>query len=241
MENRYRKEIVILPSVCDSAALLGIPDTFALFMDIASEHAAALGCGIRELEERGLFWLTVRTRVRFFRRPGMMDRATLSTWPEAPGRLRAERDYLLEQNGEVLAAGKTEWGVLDQASGKLISPREVYPPELTFFPEAVWAEPFTRLPEEPLEEYARYAVRSVDMDLGGHMNNVAYLRSLAGTFPDPEWQGMRIRELEIADRTSCHEGDTLIWQRRTLPDGAMILRAALEDGKTAVQARLIPG
>ena len=55
MENRFGKEITILPSLCDSAALLGIPDTFGLFMDVASEHAAALGCGIRELGEKGLF------------------------------------------------------------------------------------------------------------------------------------------------------------------------------------------
>ena len=240
MENRFGKEITILPSLCDSAALLGIPDTFGLFMDVASEHAAALGCGIRELGEKGLFWLTVRTRVRFFRRPALMERVTLSTWPEAPGRLRAERDYLMEQEGRVLAAGKTEWGVLDQASGRLISPKEVYPPELAFFPETVWPEPFTRLPDEPMEEYARYAVRSVDMDLGEHMNNVAYIRSLAGTFSAPEWQAMKIRELEIAYRTSCHEGDVLIWQRRTQSDGSLVLRAVREDEKTAVQVRITP-
>ncbi len=241
MENRYEKELVILPSLCDSAALLGIPDTFALFMDIASQHAEALGCGIGDLGKQGLFWLTVRTRVRFFRRPGMMDRVTLSTWPEAPGRLRAERDYLLEQKGELLAAGKTEWAVLDRTSGRLTPPKAVYPQELDFYPESVWKEPFCRMPEETLEEYARYTVRSVDMDLGEHMNNVAYIRSLAGTFSAEEWQQMDIRELEIAYRASCREGDTLIWQRLTQPDGAMVLRAEREDGKIAVQARLIPG
>ena len=69
MENRIEKEIVILPSLCDGSGRLGIPDAFALFMDIASEHAEALGCGIGALGKKGLFWLTVRTRVRFFRRP----------------------------------------------------------------------------------------------------------------------------------------------------------------------------
>lgn len=241
MENRYGKTLVILPSLCDSAGRLGIPDTFALFMDIAAEHAEALGCGVKDLGEKGLFWLTVRTRVRFFRRPEMMERVSLSTWPEAPGRLRAERDYLMEGNGERLAAGKTEWAVLDRRTGRLIPPGTVYPPGLDFFPERVWAEPFSRLPDEPLEEYARYTVRSVDTDLGEHMNNVAYLRSLAGTFSAEAWQGLGIRELEIAYRASCHEGDILIWQRRTEEDGPLAFRGTLEDGTTAVQARLIPG
>jgi len=241
MENRIEKEIVILPSLCDGSGRLGIPDAFALFMDIASEHAEALGCGIGALGKKGLFWLTVRTRVRFFRRPEMMERVRLSTWPEAPGRLRAERNYRMEQAGELLAAGKTEWAVLDQTTGRLTPPKAVYPAELDFCPEKVWTEPFTRLPDESLTEYARYTVRSVDMDLGRHMNNIAYLRSLAGTFPDAEWQDMGIRELEIAYRTSCYEGDTLVWQRRTEADGSLTLRAELEDGRIAVQARLIPG
>ena len=130
--------------------------------------------------------------------------------------------------------------MLDQASGRLTSPKEVYAPELAFFPETVWPEPFTRLPDEPMEEYARYTVRSVDMDLGEHMNNVAYIRSLAGTFSAPEWQAMKIRELEISYRTSCHEGDVLIWQRRTQSDGSLVLRAVREDEKTAVQVRITP-
>ena len=240
MENRFRKEILILPSLCDSSGRLGIPDTFALFMDIASEHAQALGCGIGALGERGLFWLTVRTRVRFFRRPAMMERVALVTWPEAPGRLRADRDYLLEGEGETLAAGKTEWAVLDQTTGRLVSPREVYDPALVFRPETVWPEPFSRLVDTPMEEFARYTVRSVDMDLGEHMNNVAYLRSLAGTYSREAWQALGLRELEIAYRTPCREGDTLIWQRQTQEDGTLSLRAELEDGTTAILAKLSP-
>ena len=122
METRCRREITILPSMCDGAGRLSIPDTFALFMDIAAEHANALGCGVYDMAEKGLYWLTVRTRVRFTRRPALMEKAVLTTWPEAPGRLRANRDYLLEGPGGILAAGKTEWAVLDQATGKLRSP-----------------------------------------------------------------------------------------------------------------------
>lgn len=238
MEARLQKSVTILPSLCDPGAVLGIPDTFALFMDIAAEHAQALGCGVYDLGAKGLFWLTVRTRVRFFRRPALMEQVTLSTWPEAPGRLRTERDYLLEGDGNVLAAGKTEWAVLDQTTGKLTPPAQAYPPDLDYHPGAVWTEPFSRLPDGPLEEYARYTVRSTDMDLGGHMNNVAYVRALAGTFTGEEWKKLDPREVEIAYRTPCHEGDILIWQRKTGEDGSLALRAALGDGTTAVLARI---
>ncbi len=240
MENSLRKTFPILPSMCDQSARLGIPDTVDLFMDIAAEHAQALGCGLRSLGEKGLFWLTVRTRVRFFRRPALMEEVALTTWPEAPGRLRANRDYLLEGDGGLLAAGRTEWAVLEQATGKLRSPGEVYDPALAFREETVWAEPFSRLPDVPLEEYARYTVRSTDMDLGDHMNNAAYVRALAGTFSLRDWQAMDPAELEIAYRTPGREGEVLLWQKRLQPDGSLSLRAAREDGTAAVLAKLIP-
>ena len=240
MQNKYAKELTILPSACDSAAALGIPDVFALFMDIATEHACALGCGLDVLGPRGLFWLTVRTRVKFFRRPKMLERVVLSTWPEAPGKLRVNRCYTLEGRGGVLAAGKTEWAVLDQNTGRLHPMADVFAPDPASAPESVWDEPFTRMPDEALDEFARYTVRSTDIDLGGHMNNAAYPRALASLFSCEAWQRMNIRETEIAYRAACYEGDTLCWQRRA-GDGALALRAALPDGKTIALARLVTG
>lgn len=240
MEIRHTKELTILPSLCDSSARLGIPDTFALFMDSATEHACALGCGIDVLGPRGLFWLTVRTRVRFFRRPAMLERVTVSTWPEAPGRLRTNRDYLIEKDGELLAAGKTEWTVLDQTTGRLYPMSDVFAPDPESLPAPVWDEPFTHMRDEALEEFARRPLRSVDIDLGAHMNNVAYLRSLAGAFSCREWQGMEIREVEIAYRAPCLEGDTLIWQMRD-EGGVLSLRGVKDDGTTSVLARIVKG
>ncbi len=241
MAEKYARELTVLPGACDSAGLLGIPDTVGLFMDIAARHAEALGCGIGALGPRGLFWLTVRTRVRFFRRPGMMEALTLETWPEPPSRLRANRDYLLRKGDEILAAGRTEWTVLDTGSGKPVAPGTVFPAGLDFARDTVWEEPFARLRDEPLEELGRYTVRSTDIDLGGHMNNAAYVRALAGQFSCRVWQAMDLRELEIAYRASCYEGETLIWQSRREEDGSLSLRGAKEDGQTAVLARLLPG
>ena len=238
MENRYTQEFAVLPSVCDSSARLGVPDTFALFMDLAAIHAEQLEFDTPRLMKQDLFWLTVRTRVRFFRRPKLAERVTLATWPEAPSKLRTDRDYSITRGGELLVAGKTEWTILEMDSGKLHPMAGMFAPDFTFYPDTVWEEPFTRMKDEPLEEFARYTVRSTDIDLGGHMNNAAYLRALAGTFSTEQWQGMNIRELEIAFRSPCYEGDMLVWQKRE--DGnEMSLRPALPDGKTIVLVRIL--
>ena len=240
MQAKYTKELTILPSMCDSSAALGVPDAFALFMDAATKHSLALGCGLDVLGPRGLFWLTVRTRVKFFRRPKMFEHTALSTWPEAPGKLRVNRCYTLEGRGGLLAAGKTEWAVLDQNTGRLHPMADVFAPEPGSLPESVWAEPFTRLSGDAMDEFARYTVRSTDIDLGGHMNNVAYLRALASLFSCEAWQAMNLREAEISYRAACYEGDTLCWQKRA-EDGALALRAVLPDGKTIALVRLVTG
>ena len=240
MENRYTQEYIVLPGLCDSSGALGIPDTFLLFMDLAAIHAELLHVDTPRLMKRNLFWLTVRTRVRFSRRPMMAERVTLTTWPETPGKLRADRSYTIERNGERIVSGKTEWTILETDTGKLHPMAGIFPSDFVFHPDTVWPDPFTRIKDEPLEDYARYTVRSTDIDIGGHMNNAAYLRALAGTFSTEQWQGMNIRELEIAFRSPCYEGDTLIWQQRSDGD-ALSLRAALANGKTIAVARIIKG
>ena len=115
----FEKEMKILPSVCDGTGRLSIPDTFALFMDMATEHADALGIGLKDLAKDDLFWLTVKTKVRFLKRPKMGDTVLVSTWPEAPQLLRCNRDYAVSADGETILAGKTEWAVMNMKTGKL--------------------------------------------------------------------------------------------------------------------------
>ena len=240
MQLKYTEERVIPPSVCDSTGVLGIPGAFALFMDVATEHACLLGCGLDVLGPRGLFWLTVRTHVKFFRRPKMYERTALSTWTEPPGKLRVTRCYAIEGRSGLLVAGKTEWTIIDQNTGRLHPMADIYAPDPASLPESVWDEPFARLPDEVLPEFARYTVQSTDIDLGGHMNNAAYLRALASLFSCEAWQGMNLREAEISYRAACYEGDTLCWQKRE-DGGALALRAALPDGKTIALARIVTG
>ena len=106
MECRMTKDMMILPGCCDSSARLGVADTFGLFMDLAAEHAVAIGNGPVDMQKRGLFWLTVKTRIQFFRRPGITEIVTASTWPESVGKKRGNRSYTLSQNGEVLVNGE---------------------------------------------------------------------------------------------------------------------------------------
>ena len=240
LENQLRKELTVFASHCDSTSRLSVPGAFDLCMDLAGEHAEALGNGIGSMMERGLFWVAVKTKLRFFRRPALLERVTAVTWPEPPGRMRGNRDYVLSAGGETLMAGKTEWTILDTANGGLRSPREgIYGPGMVFCAETCCPEPFHRFRDGfDAPPFAAYTVRSTDIDMGGHMNNVAYVRMLCGLFSVAEWNAMDPKEVEVHYRAQAHEGDTLLLQKRAAEDGAIELRAAPEDGATVLLARI---
>lgn len=239
MQGYYEREMTILPSMCDATAKLGVPNTFALFMDIATEHAEALGIGMNGLMKQGLFWLTVRTRVRFLQRPAMTETVTARTWPETPERSRCNRDYALFKDGRIIVEGKTEWMIMNLKTNRLHPVDGVFPEGLELLPDRVLPEPFMRVSEDfsDARSLGQYPVRSTDIDLGGHMNNAAYVRAIAGAFSSKDWKALRLREMEVAFRSPCFEGETLDILRRDSDDGIDIRLA--RDDKTIVLARMV--
>ena len=243
MENTLRKQILILPGSCDHSARLGVANTLGLFMDLASEHAEYLGNGRAAMAEKSLFWLAVRTRACFYRRPALAESITAETWPAPPQKMHNDRYYLLTSGEEVLAEGKTEWAVLNTETGKIVSAADVYPPELVMPERTVCPGAFLRMAgrfdEEP--ELGSFRVGAMDIDYGGHMNNVAYVRALLNLFSTRELDAMQIRELEINYRMPCYEGDELSVRCRRRATDTLELAVLRRDGKAAALARILCG
>ncbi|MBQ2478893.1 MAG: hypothetical protein II510_05420 [Erysipelotrichales bacterium] len=242
MKSKYSTESRILPGACDASARLGIPDTFEVLMDLATEHADLLGISAVSPKMKGLFWITAKTRIRFYKRPEMMEKVTLETWPETPGRVKCNRSYRILQNGNTVIEGKTEWALYDIREKRLTSASEVYPEDLEWEEDPVLPEGFTRITEDTEEEhrFASYTVASTDIDLGGHMNNVAYVRMIARLFPFAEWNRMNIEEAEAIYRAQCFEKETLTVYR-SVSGTEEFFNAVKEDGTTAFQMRIKKG
>ena len=238
MEQLFEQAQIILPSMADAGGRLGIPNTFGLFMDIASIHAGMLGSGMDDMARRGLFWLTVKTQIVFFDRPRVMERIYARTWPESPGKIRCNRSYQLLRGDEVLIAGKTEWAVMDLRTKQLAPLTGVYPPALSFDLPSASVLPFARIQDggDGWQPFAEYRIRSTDIDVGGHMNNAAYVRALLGAFSTEERKALRIGRMDVIFRTPCFEGEALELQRRET-DGGLDLRI-LKEGGTALLARI---
>lgn len=238
MEALYQQELFVPISLCDREGKLAPEAAFSLFMDLASVHAQLLGVGAEDMLRRGLFWLTVKTKVRFHRRPKLMERVSVSTRPLAPEKIRSVREYRIEQDGAPLVEGKTEWAVMETASGKIHPMADVFPGDLELAKEPAFPAPFSRIDPDfsGAEALGSFRVRSVDVDIGGHMNNVAYLRAVFGVLSSAELAAMPKREIEIIFRAPCFEGEELRVLRRVTP-GGWDLTALRPDGAPAVLIR----
>ena len=237
MENQLTRSILVLTSICDAEGKLGVKNTFDCFMDLAAEHAQSLGVGYYDMVKRGCIWVAVRTRVKFYRRPLLGETILTETWPGKPGLAKSDRFYRIWNGDELLAEGRTEWTAQDLETGAVRRTDSYGWPELPLREDKVCAEPFTRFKRLTEGETFSYTVGSMDIDTGRHMNNVAYIRMMLGTFSTSELADMELREAEISYRRACFEGETLT-VRRAFPDGAWMFQAEKPDGEAAVQAVL---
>lgn len=238
--NKNTTTVAALPSSCDHTGRLGMYDTFKIFMDLANEHAKILGVDQKTLMKDGLFWLTVKTHVKFYNRPEMDSVMKAETWPVKPGSLRTDRCYRLSTEGGLVAEGKTEWAILDQSTGKLYSVPKVFPTDFDFCTDTVDIQDYPRvvLDMDKAEVRGPYRVSSSDTDIGKHMNNTAYVRALLGHFTTAELDSMDIQEISVVFKASAHEGDMLsmpIVRNGDIIDTALVF----PDGKPAVLARIV--
>ena len=234
METVYRKNIIVELSRCDRDCRMSVPAVFEAFQDIAVEHAEKLGLGFEAMDARGLFWITAKTKVRILRRPKLLAPVTVETWPCLPGPVRADRCYRILEGGETVAEGRTEWAVIEVPALKVHRLNDIYPEGMQLSDEVLLPDHFRRVSEDTSDctERTPVVVRSIDIDLGKHMNNIAYLREMFSTYTTKELSELRIKGLEVCFRHACYEGETLrVFERKTESGREIVMKK--EDGSPA--------
>ncbi len=225
----------IFPSYCGYDKNVSIEGAFTMILNAAAAHSELIGTGCAEMKANRLFWLMVRSRIRFHRRPSMMEEATLTTWPSAPGHFLCDRCYTLSEGEELLLEARNEWAVLNIDTQKPIRTEQIYPEELLTLERRVLPEPFRRMRDDftEEEEVGKVTVQPSDIDFGQHVNNERYLHMLTNTLPLSSWQSLTVREVEVQYVTPCLEGETLTIYRREEADGfSFAIRKP--DGKCAL-------
>ncbi len=212
MKAYYKKEYTILPSMCDAKARLGVYNTFQIFQDVASIHATILGCGNDDLDKKGIYWVAVKTKIKFYNMPKLYEDVIVETWPEEPDRIRYNRAYTIRNRvGELLIEGKTEWALVNAINGRLFIGECVYPKDAEFYKEYKVDIDFTKISLDFKDsiKLTPHIVKTMDIDMAHHMNNCEYVRALLNAYSLEETLSMEISDMEFQYKVPSHESDRL--------------------------------
>ena len=241
MDCRFSREVLVLQTHCDRNLELSIPAAVGFCIDTATIQTETYGFGVMDLKEAGKYWVVSKQCFSFPNKAHMMDRLKVTTWPEKPGRARCNRDLTIERDGVTIALGKSEWAVIDSATGRPTPPADIYPDFFDLIDDTNFEDGFARITDDfDSEPFAGYRVSSVDIDMAMHMNNVRYFWVVMSLFPAERIEAMNIREIELHYKSQAVEGETLRFQKRE-KSGAMEIRASAADGRTVLLARITGG
>ena len=239
----WTREFLISPELCGMDGRLGVLGGLTLFRALAAEHAEQIGVGFAAMARRREFWLTVHCRIELLRPLALMDTVTGETWPEAcrAESVRCFRSYRLRRGDEVFAVGRTEWAILGGAGKVVPFGQSGFPQDFPFPAMAAIEQKPRRFVDDFTEPGEAYPVRATDIDVGRHVNNLAYVRATLGCClprgrnapPQPvrrrrgnaprrekgERQGRSPRGAHVPDMSI-----KLYWRQATLPDEATLAR-----------------
>lgn len=237
---RYERESTILPSMCDSGSRLSIPAAFDMFQNTATLHADHFDIGPAGMNRRNYFWIISKTIMHIDRMPVMMDSVRQKTWIQPSDRAKCERDFALLSGEETLFTVRSIWAVVSHETGRIVPMAGLYPDDIAFDEPAPEFE-FSKIGRDFTEAQTlgTYTIRSVDIDLGGHMNNVNYIRAMLGCFSSEQLSAMDIHDIEVQYITQSYEGEVLTFRCRRSDDGSFEIGAVKKDGKAAFLARLL--
>lgn len=238
-KNEFTLNTTVLSGQCDSLMRFRAEAAFMTFQDVASRHAILLGVDdFSLLEKDNALWVITKTKVKVNRLPLWNEDVEVRTWPMGAEGVRCNRCYQIIKDGEILINGITEWVIIDASTRTLRKVETTsYPNDVDWIKEKSIEDKFRRFKDDFTEDDFVYKrlIRSGDIDVTHHVNNVTYITMLLDTFSVNELESMTLKEIEISYISETLEGETLsIYKKET--DEGFCFKVVKDDGKVAVMA-----
>lgn len=196
----FLKDNLIIPSyLADEQAQLSVTSLFKLLQEASDRHAALLGAGWFDLQDRGYFWVLTKMLVHINRLPKWQEKVLLRTWVRASEAATSPRDFEIEDtDGNLLVSARAIWAILDTKQGH---PQRMDMFDGNFLPQERSAidrrppkiGPLT-LPETLPE--AKTALYS-DLDMNHHVNNAHYIQWAFDSFDEDFRRSHRLTEIAV--------------------------------------------
>jgi acyl-ACP thioesterase len=165
---------------------INLHSLFNFMQDIAAEHAVKLGFGRDDLMSGNRFWVLSRMYAVITEFPKWDDTIIVNTWPCGTDKLFALRNFCVYYpDRNQIASASSSWLILDLTTRKVQRPEGILP---RYLPDLYKNNPPVRtaMKLEPHDENgwlsSKFRIKSSDLDINLHTNNVTYLKWVNDTY-----------------------------------------------------------
>lgn len=243
IQTQYSHHYILTAGESDAEGRMPLTLVTERVIEVATEHANALGIGYDALIKENIGWVLSRLSIEMVRYPAINDRYTLSTWIESYNRHFSERNFVMTDTaGQVLGYMRTVWVAMDYASRTVADLTRL---ERVPFPVPDVPCPIARTPRIPSPgdgaERDVYTFRYRDLDFNRHVNTVRYLDLILNHWPLKHYDSNVAERLDIMFHHECHYGQTVELRVGEGPASCpgSICEIALPDSTRAVTARIV--
>lgn len=211
MESVYKKSITVQSRDSDFSQRVKLSALFSYFQEMATEHGQILGVGRSSIQKHGVIWVLIRSRVEVERYPKMKEEIFIETWPEQPGKIEFERNFIVRDGeGIIIARALTSWVIIDVENRRLrrSSTLEAKFPDLGR-EKALTCELGKIQSNNQLKLSYKKAVRYSDIDINEHLNNSKYVDYIMDCFSLDEHKDYQVQSIEVDYVHEALPGETI--------------------------------
>ena len=235
----YRENFQLKYSDVDFKDECKLSAVLALMQEVASKSADELGFGYAYTKSLNHAFMVSNISLQFEKPMRLGEVVTFKTWPLQPTKVVFGREYLIEQDGAVIARASSRWCLIDLKTGKIalskIIDNQDYSTYNTnkVFEEVKWKIPTFLLEEGELRFTLKIANSEYDHNM--HVNNTRYADYCINCFSIAELSSVSLKNFSISYVKQAKEGDVLRFYRKKMEDGTYLVQGMKED-EIVVQA-----
>lgn len=194
-------------------------------IEVATEHADALGVGFKQLEADGNLWVLSRIAFEVKRYPRLLEEYSLSTWVESYNRHFSQRNFEIRGVGdEVIGYARTIWVAINMNTRRPASLDHFdFLAQLVSDKECPIAPPGKIRAIDPPQMCHPYSFQVSDIDVNRHVNSSRYVELIINQMDLDTYDNFYVSRFEIEFRHEAHYADDVEVCSAFAPDGKSLV------------------
>lgn len=212
MKNWLTTKLTIDETNVDFTLSVPITELIKFFEVATFKHSNLMGLDHVSMEKHSnAFWVVSKMKVIPKNKIVNDEKITITTWTHELGTVRALRDCVIKSGNTVKAKFTAEWCCLDWDTRHIRKMSTINYPQLEMEKTNYLNTVFTNMRENVDKSNYIYTreIRSTDIDVNNHTNNLKYNYIAIDAFTVDELKSVDIKEYEIYFVNESHQGDKI--------------------------------